>query len=164
MAKSYHSLGTPIFPKKFFDAFLEIFGDQSQILLVRNKDNIPVAAVMTFFFKDQVVPYWAGSLFEYRNLSPNDFMYWELMRYGCENGYNFFDYGRSKKDTGSFHFKRHWGFEPKQLAYQYHLNRVDEIPNLSPNNPKYKKKIEMWRKIPHFATKIIGPPIAKYLA
>jgi len=77
----------------------------------------PIAGVMTFFFRDQVVPYYAGSDFNYRRLAPNDFMYWELMRYGRENGYKIFDYGRSKQDTGSYHFKRHWGFEPEPLAY-----------------------------------------------
>ena len=164
MAKSYHSLGTPTFPKKLYAKFLDIFGDKAHILRVRNENKVPVAAVMSFFFKDQLVPYWAGSVFEYRDLAPNDFMYWELMKYGCENGFKVFDFGRSKEGTGSFDFKRHWGFEPVQLAYQYHLVGASELPNLSPNNPKYRKKIEMWRKMPHFATKLIGPGIAKYLA
>ena len=111
-----------------------------------------------------MLPYYAGSLYEYRNLAPNDFMYWQLMKYGCENGYKVFDFGRSKVDTGSFNFKRHWGFEPKPLSYQYHLIKINELPDLSPANPKYRKKIELWRKLPLAVTKIIGPPIAKYLA
>jgi FemAB-related protein (PEP-CTERM system-associated) len=164
MARSYHSLGTPIFPKIFFENFLTIFGDNAQLLLIRNKEKEPVAAVMTFYFKDQVIPYWAGSNFQDRKLAPNDFMYWELMKYGCENGFKFFDFGRSKIGTGSYDFKRHWGFEPVQLSYQYYLVKAKELPNLSPANPKYKKKIEMWRKMPLTATKIIGPRIAKYLA
>ena len=163
-AKSYHRLGTPVFPVKLFKNLIKAFDNKVQILLIRSKDKTHIASVMTFFFKDQVVPYYAGSVFEYRNLAPNDFMYWELMRYGCENGYKIFDFGRSKIDTGSYHFKRHWGFEPVQLAYQYHFIKAKEIPNLSPSNPKYQKKIELWRKLPLSVTKILGPPIAKYLA
>ena len=162
--KNYHRLGTPVFPLKLFKNLIKTFDNKVQILLIRTKDKIPIASVMTFFFRNQVVPYYAGSVFEYRNLAPNDFMYWELMRYGCENGYKIFDFGRSKIDTGSYHFKRHWGFEPDPLAYQYHLIQAKEIPNLSPSNPKYKKKIELWRKLPLSLTKILGPPIAKYLA
>jgi lipid II:glycine glycyltransferase (peptidoglycan interpeptide bridge formation enzyme) len=90
-------------------------------------------------------------------------MYWQLMKYGCENGYKLFDFGRSKTDTGSYDFKRHWGFEPEPLPYQYFLNRIDEIPNLSPTNAKYRKKIEMWQKMPFWLTKIIGPRIVKYI-
>jgi FemAB-related protein (PEP-CTERM system-associated) len=163
LARSYHKLGTPIFPLKFFKNFIKTFKNEARILLIRNKDNTPIASVLTFFYKDQVLPYYAGSLFEYRKLAPNDFMYWELMQYGCEKGYKIFDFGRSKLDTGSFNFKRHWGFEPVQLAYQYYLNRINEIPDQSPANPKYQKKIELWRKLPFSLTKIFGPPIARYL-
>ena len=160
---SYRSLGTPIFSKRFFQNFIDVFGDQCQILMIRTKEGQPAAGVLSFFFKDQVLPYYAGSEFECRRLAPNDFMYWQLMKYGCEKGYKVFDYGRSKVDTGSYHFKRHWGFEPTPLAYQYHLVRARELPNLSPANPKYKKKIETWRKLPLWVTRMIGPPIAKYL-
>jgi FemAB-related protein (PEP-CTERM system-associated) len=162
-AKSYHRLGTPVFPLKLFKNLLKTLDNKVQILLIRSQDKIPIASVMTFFFRGQVVPYYAGSVFEYRNLAPNDFMYWELMRFGCENGYKIFDFGRSKKDTGSYHFKRHWGFKPVQLAYQYHMVKSKELPNLSPSNPKYQKKIELWKKLPLPVTKILGPPIAKYL-
>jgi FemAB-related protein (PEP-CTERM system-associated) len=164
LAKSYHSLGTPIFPIKLFKNLIEVFNNDIQILLIRNKEKTPIAGVLTFFFKDHVMPYYAGSIFEYRKLAPNDFMYWELMRYGCENGYKVFDYGRSKIGTGSYHFKRHWGFEPVLLPYQYHLVKSNEIPDQSPANPKYQKKIELWRKLPFTVTKILGPPIARYLA
>jgi lipid II:glycine glycyltransferase (peptidoglycan interpeptide bridge formation enzyme) len=119
--------------------------------------------VLTLFYKDQVLPYYAGSLFEYRDLAPNDYMYWQLMKYGWERGYKIFDFGRSKVDTGSYDFKRHWGFKPESLPYQYFLNRIKEIPNLSPANPKYQRKIEMWRKMPFWLSKIIGPHIVKYI-
>ncbi len=81
----------------------------------------------------------------------------------AERGYRFFDYGRSKKDTGPFHFKRHWGFEPKQLHYQYYLNRLEEMPNISPANPKYQRKIEMWKKMPIWAVNLIGPQLVRYI-
>lgn len=164
MAINYHRLGTPIFPKHFFRTFLEVFGKNATILLIREKGGKCVAGVLTFFFRDRVMPYYAGSDFDYRRQAPNDFMYWELMRFGCENGYRIFDFGRSKENTGSFHFKRHWGFEPEPLAYQYHLVGLEALPNLSPANPKYKKKVEMWQKLPFIATKLLGPPIARYLA
>jgi FemAB-related protein (PEP-CTERM system-associated) len=163
MARSYHNLGTPIFPKNFFTKFLQVFGDKSDLLVVRSPQGQPIAGVLSFFFKDRVMPYYAGSLFEARALGPNDFMYWELMRRGCQAGYRVFDYGRSKVDTGSYSFKKHWGFEPKPLAYQYLLVGQKEMPNLSPTNPKYQRKIEMWRKMPFGLTKVLGPPLAKYL-
>ena len=90
-------------------------------------------------------------------------MYWQLMKYGCEKGYNVFDFGRSKINTGAFNFKRHLGFEPQPLSYQYFLNGIKEIPNVSPANPRYRKGIEIWQKLPFRATKLIGPRIIKYI-
>jgi FemAB-related protein (PEP-CTERM system-associated) len=163
MAKSFHRLGTPIFPNRLLRAFLKSFGNQCEIMVIRTEDGQNAAGVMTFFFKSVVMPYYAGSDFEHRRLAPNDFMYWELMRYGGERGYTVFDFGRSKVDTGSYHFKRHWGFTPEPLSYQYHLVNAKDMPNLSPANPKYKKKVEMWKRLPFPVTKILGPPIARYL-
>ena len=164
MAQSYHQLGTPIFAKGFFRAFLDVFGDAAEVMVVRERTGVPVACVLTFYFKDRVMPYYAGSLWEYRRLCPNDFKYWELMKRACERGCKVFDYGRSKIDTGSFSFKKHWGFEPTPLAYQYQLINAAEMPNLSPTNPKYQRKIELWRKMPLALSKLVGPPLAKYLA
>jgi len=162
-ARSYHRLGSPVFSIKLFKNLLRELKEQANILLIRSREGKPISSVLTFFYKDQVLPYFAGSLFEYRDLAPNDYMYWQLMKYGYENGYKLFDFGRSKMDTGSYDFKRHWGFEPEPLPYQYFLNRINEIPNLSPANPKYQKKIEIWRKLPFRATQIIGPHIVKYI-
>ncbi len=164
MARSYRQLGTPIFPKRFFRAFLDVFGNDAEVMVVRSREGVPIGCVLSFYFKDRVMPYYAGSLWEYRRLCPNDFKYWELMKRGCERGCRVFDYGRSKVDTGSFSFKTHWGFEPTPLAYQYRLIGASQLPNLSPTNPRYRRKIEIWRRMPLALTKLVGPPLAKYLA
>jgi FemAB-related protein (PEP-CTERM system-associated) len=164
LALNYHRLGTPIFPEKFFKNFLMEFGQGTDILVVRTKEGRVAAAVLFFIFKDQMVPYYAGSDFSFRHLGPNDFMYWELMKHAVEKKCRIFDFGRSKEGTGSFKFKCHWGFEPQPLAYQYHLAKAADIPNLSPANPKYQRKIQMWQKMPHIMTRLIGPLIARNLA
>lgn len=164
LSLNYHRLGTPIFPKKFFKNFLAEFGQHAGILVVKTKEGQLSAVVLFFIFKDQMIPYYAGSDFSFRHLGPNDFMYWELMKHAVEQKCRIFDFGRSKADTGSFRFKKHWGFEPIPLAYQYHLGKALEIPNLSPANPKYQKKIQMWQKMPHVMTRLLGPFIARNLA
>jgi FemAB-related protein (PEP-CTERM system-associated) len=163
LMRSFHNLGTPPFTYKFFKNICDEFRENCLLLIIQTQDTVPIAGVLTFFYKDQVLPYYAGSLVEYRELAPNDFMYWQLMKYGFENGYRFFDFGRSKEGTGSFDFKRHWGFEPKPLHYQYYLNKVKEMPNLSPANPKYQKKIKLWKKLPLPVTETLGPLLSKYL-
>ena len=110
-----------------------------------------------------MLPYYAGDDESARHLAANDFKYWELMRRACERGLKVFDYGRSKQGTGSFAFKKNWGFEPQPLHYEYCLYKHDAIPQNNPNNPKYKFFIEAWRRMPIALANRLGPLIVRNL-
>jgi FemAB-related protein (PEP-CTERM system-associated) len=159
-AHSVRNLGTPVFPYRFFRNLQQEFGEACKILAVWHAGKM-VAGVMTFFFRDHIMPYYGGALRQFFPYAVNDFMYWELMRYGCERGYKVFDFGRSKQGTGAFDFKRHWGFEPQPLCYQYYLHRADAIPDLSPANPKFQLFIDLWKHLPLAVTKLIGPLLVR---
>ncbi|MDH5378031.1 MAG: FemAB family PEP-CTERM system-associated protein, partial [Gammaproteobacteria bacterium] len=161
-AYSLHGLGTPAFPRKLFHILKEEFGDDCDILSIYKDGNL-VSSVMNFYYKDEVLPYYAGASDLARVYKAHDFMYWELMRRSCERGLKWFDYGRSKVNTGPFSFKKNWGFEPKFFEYEYYLVKAKKIPNVSPSNPKYSMFINTWKKMPFWATKIVGPHINKYL-
>ena len=162
MSESYRNLGTPILPRRYFEKIHKDFGDDCEILTI-TKDDVPVATVMSYYYKNEVIPYYGGSRSQARSLMANDFMYWELMRRASERGLKVFDYGRSRKGTGSYRFKRHWGFEPEPLHYQYRLIRQSELPNVSPSNPKYEMAISIWRKLPVRLTQLLGPLLARGL-
>jgi hypothetical protein len=85
------------------------------------------------------------------------------MRRACERGFKVFDYGRSKRGTGSFDFKKNWGFEPTPLAYEYKLLTRDSVPQNNPSNPRYRAFIAMWRRMPRRAVNLIGPHIVRHL-
>lgn len=161
-AYSLHGLGTPAFPRKLFYILKEVFKADCDILSVF-KDGQLVASVMNFYFRGEVLPYYAGNSELARTVRAHDFMYWELMRRSCERGLKWFDYGRSKVGTGPYSFKKNWGFEPEPLNYEYFLVNAKEIPNVSPTNPKFAMFIKAWQKMPFWATKLIGPRINKYL-
>lgn len=161
-AESVRNLGTPVFPKSHFKMLKEVFGDDCEVLTI-TKDEELVASVMSFYFRDQVLPYYGGGTFKARNLKGNDFMYWDLMRRGAEKGVRIFDYGRSKSGTGSYSFKKNWGFEPVPLDYQYYMVKSRDVPDINPMNPKYRFFIRIWKKLPLALTRIIGPYIAKNL-
>ena len=89
-------------------------------------------------------------------------MYWSLLCYGMEHGFKIFDFGRSKKGSGSYDFKRHWGFEPIPLHYQYQLVRQRSVPDLNPKNPKFSLAIEAWKRMPLWLSQRIGPALVRY--
>ena len=161
-SQSVRNLGTPVMGRRYFDTLMNVFGDDCRILTV-TKDGEAVASVMNFYFRDEVLPYYGGGTHAARRLYANDFMYWEVMRQSVEAGLRVFDYGRSKIGTGSYRFKKHWGFEPEALAYEYFLVKAPAMPNLSPTNPKYKLFIDTWKRLPVGLTRVIGPFLARSL-
>ena len=162
-ADNVHRHGTPALPKRYFDMLLATFGKDCEILTVTTPDGKLLSSVLSFYFRDEVLPYYAGDDEAARNLAANDFKYWELMRRSCERGIKVFDYGRSKKDTGPYAFKKNWGFEPQDLHYEYCLYKRDNIPQNNPANAKYKLFIEAWRRMPIGLANLIGPHIVRNL-
>ncbi|MEM9386302.1 MAG: FemAB family XrtA/PEP-CTERM system-associated protein [Pseudomonadota bacterium] len=163
-SQSVRNLGTPVFSVRYLHKLQEVFGpERCRSLTVRSGDTA-VAAVMSFYFRDQVLPYYGGGKESARHLYANDFMYWSVMRDAARSAaVRVFDYGRSKVGTGSYDFKRHWGFEPTPLYYEYHLVRAKSMPNLSPTNPKYRLFISAWKRLPNALARRIGPLLARSL-
>lgn len=159
---SVRNLGTPVFSKKYFRVLMDVFKDKCEIMSVFKDDRI-ISSVMSFYFKDQVLPYYGGGTFEARTYNANDFMYWELMRMSAERGIRTFDYGRSKKGVGSYSFKKNWGFVPTPLNYKYKLVKADSVPDINPLNPKYRLFINVWKKLPLGIANTFGPYISKNL-
>lgn len=162
-AESVRNLGSPVFPRRYFRLLGEAFPGAHDVTTVLHEGR-PVAAVLNFHFRDQVLPYYGGGTREARALSANDFMYWEVMRRaGRERGARLFDFGRSKADTGAFSYKRNWGFEPEPLHYCYQLAPGARIPDNNPNNPKYRLVIAAWKRLPLPVANLLGPPLVRGL-
>jgi FemAB-related protein (PEP-CTERM system-associated) len=161
-AHSVHALGSPVFPRRLFRAIAQEFGKECELLTIW-KDERMVSGVLSLFYEDQVLPYYGGALGEALPYAVNDFMYWELMCHVSKAGYRTFDFGRSREGTGAYHFKRHWGFEPVPLPYQYILADGRAMPNLSPSNPKMQMAVRTWKRLPLPLTKIVGPMLTRYL-
>lgn len=144
-----------MFPKRYFEALKLAFGDACEVLTVLDGRRRPVTSVMSFFFRDRVLPYYGGGTEDAREVAGNDLMYAEVMRQAVrERGCRTFDFGRSKRGTGAFEFERHWGVEPEPLTYSFGFPRGGgELPALNPSNPKFRAFIELWRRLPLPVTK-----------
>jgi len=162
-ADNQHRHGTPPLSRRYFERLREVFAGDCEVLTIVDALGTPVSGVLSFYFRDEVLPYYAGDTLAARDLAANDFKYWDLMRRACERGLAVFDYGRSKRGTGSFDFKKNWGFEPAPLAYEYRLLRRDSVPQNNPANPKYRAFIALWRRLPRAAAVALGPHIVRGL-
>lgn len=161
-SESVRNLGTPVFSANYFRILREVFAQDCEVLMITHQGQ-DIAGVMSFYFKDQVLPYYGGSIADARTLKGNDFMYWELMRRSGEQGIRIFDYGRSKEGTGPYSFKKNWGFTPEPLSYEYFLVQAKALPDINPLNPKYRFFVNNWKRLPLPVANLIGPMLSKNL-
>lgn len=161
-SSSVHRLGIPVFSKRYFRILQQVFGKDCEIITVcRGQET--VSSVLVFYFRDEVLPYYGGGTQAARSIAGNDFMYWEVMRRACERGYKLFDFGRSKLGTGSFDFKKNWGFVPQALNYEYQLHSAKTMPDNNPFNARYAFFIKAWRTLPLTVANALGPHIVRNL-
>lgn len=161
-ATSVRNLGTPVFPKALFDAVLDAFGDDADILTVRDNGK-PVASVLSLYWRGTVMPYWGGGIADARRLRANELMYFALMRHARAKGCTRFDFGRSKVGTGPYSYKKNWGFAPQPLVYARWLAPGETPRDTNPNSTKYRLQVDLWKKLPLWAANRIGPLIARGL-
>ena len=162
-AESVRNLGTPVFPRSLFDAVLDAFGDEADILTVWDGDT-PVASVLSLYHMGAVMPYWGGGVWDARHLRANELMYYKLMCHARTKGCIRFDFGRSKTGSGPYNFKRNWGFEPEPLTYASWTAPGSEKRDVDPTSASYQRKIDLWKKLPLGLANRLGPVIARGLA
>ncbi len=159
---SVRNLGTPVFPRSLFDAVLDAFAGDADILTVHHC-GAPVSSVLSLYHDGAVMPYWGGGTWDARSLRANERMYYELMLHARRRGCTRFDFGRSKTGSGPFAFKKNWGFEPEPLIYSTWSAPGHASRNIDPTDAGYARKIELWKKLPLPLANAIGPHIARGL-
>jgi hypothetical protein len=91
-------------------------------------------------------------------------LYWALIGYACDQGFEYFDFGRSTPEEGTYKFKEQWGAKPSPL-YWHSIFLKDKRAGNSPSNKStYEKAIRYWMKLPIPVANRIGPLIRKNIA
>lgn len=160
-ARNMRDLGTPVYSKQLFLNMLTQHPTAHITALYQG--NKPVAAGFTLGWRNTLEIPWASTLREANSLNANMLLYWEILQFAIHSGYRIFDFGRSSQDASTYKFKKQWGAKPQQLYWHYWLADGTQMPQVNPNNPKYRLMIKIWRKLPLWLTKLIGPNIVKYL-
>jgi serine/alanine adding enzyme len=154
-SKNMRDLGTPVDKRDLFTNIIDEFPNQIDIVVAKQQDKV-IGGIFLIKFKNKIKSEWASSYRECFHLNPNELMYWEAIKKACEDGVEYFDFGRSLWESGTFLFKKHWGAEPKQLHYKYYV-REGKMPDISQENPKRKMFAAMWSKLPLFVANKVGP-------
>ena len=161
-SRNMRDLGTPVYQKSFFSAMIKRFR-QGVWLHIIKINNIPVGAAFVLGYKETAEIPWASTIREYNKYGVNMLMYWEVIKKAIKDGYKYFDFGRSSKDSGTYKFKKQWGALPVQLYWNYTLAPGAVLPMNNPANAKYALAIKIWQKLPLAITEWLGPKLARNL-
>lgn len=160
--ESMRNLGSPVFPPRLFEAMLDLFGNEADIVTVF-KGEEPVASVLNFYFKNIVHPYWGGGTWAARDCFGSELMYFETMCHASRRGCTRFDFGRSKVGSGNHSFKMNWGMEPEPLRYGIRTAPGAKPRDINPASPRNRLKVEAWKRLPLFLSNRLGPVLARGL-
>lgn len=161
-SRNMRDLGTPVYSKDWFANILLSPEIKSAILIVY-MDGKPVSAGFLVGNDIMLEIPWASTIQSANAKNANMWMYRRILSYAIAEGYQFFDFGRSTMGAGTYKFKKQWGALPYQHYWYYVLAGGNQKPELNPDNPKFKIFIYLWKLMPLWLTKIIGPPIIKHI-
>ena len=159
-ARNMRDLGTPVYPRAFFQHVVTTFADSATVFVVQHGDRVVAAAIGLVYGQTMVVP-WASSLREYRAQCPNNLLYWRMIEHAIASGLSTFDFGRSTPGEGTFQFKEQWGARRSPLYWEYVLRPGAQLPDLTTKNPRFQAAIAAWKRLPVPVTRWLGPHIVR---
>jgi FemAB-related protein (PEP-CTERM system-associated) len=158
-SQNMRDLGTPTYGKRLFAQVLEHFPGRAEVCVVRAGTKPVAGGLLLHGWGVTEVPS-ASSLRSYNATCANMLLYWNLLQRAAERGQAVFDFGRSSPDSPTFRFKKQWGAEPAAAGWQSYA-RSGSPADMRPDNPRYGRMIRLWKRLPLWLTRLIGPRIVR---
>lgn len=110
-------------PYRFFEHIWDEFiATERGALMVAVYENQVIGGVLFLEWQKKLYYKFNASHRDFISLRPNDLVIWDGMKYGCEKGYEYFDFGLSDWDQeGLLRFKRKFATEEKTITLLQHL-------------------------------------------
>jgi FemAB-related protein (PEP-CTERM system-associated) len=164
LAQSMHELGTPYHSKGYLRAMAEALGLMLEFAVMYDPLGELVGAGVFILEGEKATNLHANILRRFRSEYAGEFLYWMALERYCRRGFKIFDLGRSMIGSGNESFKMKWRPRKKMLAYWYALMPGHHLPELNQKNPKFQLAIQVWKRLPAFAVRPLGPFLIKGLA
>jgi FemAB-related protein (PEP-CTERM system-associated) len=156
-------LGSPAHGRPYYESITRHLGACVDFLTLR-EGNVTVAGALLFWINGTAMNYHTVALREYNRRCPNYLIYWRMIEASCARGCRSLDMGRSEANSSNLRFKSNWAPREIELDYNYFLLKLKDVPYLDPRNPKFTIAIAVWRHLPLFVTKALGPRLIAGLA
>jgi lipid II:glycine glycyltransferase (peptidoglycan interpeptide bridge formation enzyme) len=157
------SLGTPVYPRRFFDIVLDALGDKASVMVLY-VGNGPVSGALVVQWRGAMEVPWAATLHELNPIAINMWLYWQLLLLAIDRGCRTFDFGRCSANAGTYRFKAQWGAQPVQLYWQTWTPGVSgSAIMVADARSKIDAVTRLWSKLPLPLANWLGPRISSRL-
>jgi len=164
LARSMHELGSPYHRKNYLRAMARSLGDMLEFAVMYNTHNELAGAGVFIALGNTVTNLHANILREQRSDYAGEFLYWSVIQRYSQKGFEIFDIGRSLNGSGNETFKMKWKPRKASLAYWYYLPKGGPIPELNQKGAKFQLAIRVWKLLPAFVVRTLGPSLIRGLA
>jgi CelD/BcsL family acetyltransferase involved in cellulose biosynthesis len=150
-------LGVPTQPRRFILALERLFADGLGFVLLVRAGERPVAGAVFLTFGGVLTYKYGASDERFLGSRPNNLLFMEAIRWGCEHGMRTLDFGRTHwGQEGLRAFKLAWGAEERELRYR-HLGAV------SGHHPQLERLLGgAIRRSPPLAGRVIGEVLYRH--
>lgn len=108
-------LGSPQFPRRFFDALLEQLQESVTILLATRRGQL-LGGMLLLEWRATTIPWTVASDRDYWTHRPTHLLYVRTIERACESDRTVVDLGRSRRGSGVHDFKAQFGGVPHPLV------------------------------------------------
>ena len=161
-ARNMHRLGAPVMAPVFYTRIAEAFGNNGKFVLATYQGrNIGAALWLQHGGKAEAC--WFATLDNYNSLYTSYLLWWACIRLSCETGCSIFSFGRSTQGSGTHRFKSQWGTRESGLFWSHSHAPEKNSLKLGPLKiplPGRTLLSEVWRRLPGFITRWLGPKVA----
>ncbi len=164
-AQHMRDLGTPVLPRRFFEALAEVFPNDVAFAVAYHQGK-PVACGAGFLWNAEFEITWASALRSHNALSPNMLVYWHLMEQTIARGARRFNFGRCTRDSGTHKFKLQWGGREEPLWWYHNASASGEsTDSATPSRDQgvFAMATRVWQRLPLPIATRLGPRIVRFI-
>jgi serine/alanine adding enzyme len=164
IAKSMHELGSPYHAKNYLRKMAEHLGNTLKFVVTYDSRG-KIAGGGVFIYQGKTIFNLHANVLRFaRSNYAGEFLYWSVIEHAIQKGCSTFDLGRSLIGSGNDMFKSKWAPQKRALSYWYWLAKGNEVPSLNQKSPKFQFAIAVWKRLPSFVVRLIGPYLIRGLA
>ena len=164
LARSMHELGSPYHTKDYLRSMAQHLSDTLEFAVLYDPQGKIAGGGVFIYQGDTMFNLHANILRYVRSNYAGEFLYWSMIERGIQKRLKTFDLGRSLMGSGNEVFKMKWAPRKKLLAYWHWLAPGQPLPELNQKNPKFKVAIAVWKRLPAFVVRMVGPHLVRGLA